>query len=614
MLVVTIVYSLRNLGRPPVAREVRAVFSEQAPPTPEEKEAIAKKEEAMAAFAKRRKSRSRVIPPAEAAVTRAPGRQGAKKGQPAVPAVLSWWEDADFLRAHEADDPRLAAAVEQRARNPQRTMAEAEMLESLLTPAGPARRGWPAGEGEPGAPAKVMVHAVAVALGANETAAARQTLARLLAGEFPALPPEAVAEDATVALLRQGSPASDQIVLHHLVAAPSARQEAIVAAVHDFGSARLRKLLAKAVIEGLPQGCLRHALLVLLCEPNPLNLEAQVLLYQDASADAAMRAGLEKQFLAASTAAVRGLLGVGDQQAGRGLGPAAYYHAAGQLWGPPLTEFLDRQHRGLGAMGERPAAVALALTIPNQALRIRLRRTLSRHWSEGPQALRAAGVPGEVLVEPGVPAVLKSLIRESQRAKLASVKAVTPSHAHGKQINAQRMRPSEPPRTAPDRDWDLLTWELVMDYCRRCHVTALARSACPDEKAISADRAAPVAGLPLESDSAVCEAYHVAWPGIHAGHLPQAAGAAWQLDYVRIEERAKPSRPAYYYRRRLKGCVVHLIPHGVWLDGFTEKEEGGVQSIDVVITHAGAATGPPADEEQELTIQILSMDLGSLRE
>ena len=158
----------------------------------------------------------------------------------------------------------------------------------------------------------------------------------------------------------------------------------------------------------------------------------------------------------------------------------------------------------------------------------------------------------------------------------------------------------------------------------------------PGRQATSPARAPrPARALPLKPGSVVREAYHVDWPGLHAGHLrqeaddadflaalhvnsahrPQAADDAWQLDYVRIEERTSASGSESYYRRQLTNCVVHSLPNGVWLDGFSERSgKGGVQTVDVVITRAGAAGGPPADEEQELTIQILSMDLGSLRE
>ncbi len=269
-----------------------------------------------------------------------------------------------------------------------------------------------------------------------------------------------------------------------------------------------------------------------------------------------------------------------------------------------------------------------------------------------------------------MPAVLKSLLRESQRTRIAAYKAAArSSYGHGGgRPNGQRPRLGEPPKTPPDCHWDKLTEELVLDYCRRCHMTALARAAYPAAEGAGATAGLPssagntvgqgghhaehtsgaqgTAGqassgtrppvaVPLKPGSVVREAYHVDWPGIHAEHLrpdandadflsalhvnathrPQAADDAWQLDYVRIEERTSASGSESYYRRQLTNCVVHSLPNGVWLDGFSERsEKGGVQTVDVVITRAGAAGGPPADEEQELTIQILSMDLGSLRE
>ena len=113
----------------------------------------------------------------------------------------------------------------------------------------------------------------------------------------------------------------------------------------------------------------------------------------------------------------------------------------------------------------------------------------------------------------------------------------------------------------------------------------------------------------------VSAAYHVDWPGKYAGRLPQLADNGWRLDYKRVEERTKPSRPAIYYHRQLKHCIEHALPDGLWLDGFLDGgQQEGVQSVDVLITRAGAVAGPPGDEEQELTIQIFSVDLGTLRE
>ena len=110
------------------------------------------------------------------------------------------------------------------ARAPWHTESEAEMLESLLWPPPTGPKGTPGlatAAGGQAAPSRALLHAVTVALGANNTAAARQTLARLLAGEFAGVDGSCVAEDAVAALLRQGSPESEQVVLRYLVAPPA---------------------------------------------------------------------------------------------------------------------------------------------------------------------------------------------------------------------------------------------------------------------------------------------------------------------------------------------------------------------------------------------------------
>ena len=217
-------------------------------------------------------------------------------------------------------------------------------------------------------------------------------------------------------------------------------------------------------------------------------------------------------------------------------------------------------------------------------------------------------------------AVLKSLARENQHAKTDSAKAAaakaSPGHVHSNaHAKGARPRSQEGSKPLSQSAWDKFTEELVADYCRRCYLAALTRTAHQTGNAASGEAAGAADALPLQPGSELTAAYHVDWPGEHAANLPQLADGGWRLDYKRIEERTKPSRPAAYYRRQLKRCIEHSLPDGIWLDGLTEGTgQEGVQSIDVLITRAGAGQGPPAEEEQELTIQILSVDLGTLRE
>ena len=69
--------------------------------------------------------------------------------------------------------------------------------------------------------------------------------------------------------------------------------------------------------------------------------------------------------------------------------PDWHYSVGAILWVPPFTDFLNLQHQALTSLTERPAAVSLAAAIPSISMRANFQRTLSRHWQEGPQAIRA---------------------------------------------------------------------------------------------------------------------------------------------------------------------------------------------------------------------------------
>ena len=448
LLVVVLVFSLRNVGQGGVhIARPGDNFSEQEPTPPKKPGALNTEKPRLPA---------RTVD--DVAGTNGQEQHAAKKSPraaPAAPAVLSQWNDGDFLRAREAGDPRLVAALEQRAKNPQRTPAEAEMLESLLRPAVPARRPGKRGDAaaDPPAAPKLVFHAVAAALGANQTAAARQTLAGLLAGDFPEAPAEAVAEDAAVALLRQGSAQSEQIVLDHLVAAPSAdRQDAVAAAV--------QRLRLGAAAEALGAGGHRRRAAggpsasavgaAVRAEPAELGGPGAAL---------SKRVGRCGDAHGVGEAACRGQHGGAAGVAGPGRG-------AGGGRAAPAQGLLPRGRTTLGAAPDG---------LPRRATpgpggdggTARRDRPGADHPQSGPPQPPAAdlvaslvgraagpaggGCAGAVLVEPAVPAVLKSLLRESQRTRIAAYKAAARSsygHGGGRPTASGRgseNRPKHPP-------------------------------------------------------------------------------------------------------------------------------------------------------------------------
>jgi hypothetical protein len=550
------------------------------------------------------------------------GDEGAKTDTaPSAPVKLDEWKEQDFLLARDKGDARLISAVGERAKHPRGTSEEAEMLAALV------KRQPPAGSEALAEPARgALVRAVTAALAANNTGAAGKSLGDLFCMEFSIAERQATADIVVTALMRQESPENEQTALKILTAnlqssgssqeeqpSDSLRQK-MVAIVRANASARLRKKLANAVLEQTASAALGKQYLPVLCEPNPLNLEAQVLIYQSEQTDNATRVKLEKQFASAGREALETFLGFPAQQpANPPPVPDWHYSVGAVLWGPPFTDFLNLQHQALTALTERPASVSLAAAIPSSVMRANFQRTLSRHWPEGPQAIRAMGVADKGLVEPGFLAVLKSLARENRAKSSQPLRSAKPI----KQSNDPEQDSEERPKLTSETDWNKLIEDLVRDYCRRCHMAALARAAAAYRSGAvpSLDVRAADSPVPLQPNSNVNAAYRFDWPDEHVSRLPQIADDVLRVYYLRIEERTKPARLSTYYRRQVKSCIEHTLPDGLWLDGLTEmKKEGRTRSIDVLITRAKSGATPSANEEQELTVEILCIEVPKLHE
>ena len=124
------------------------------------------------------------------------------------------------------------------------------------------------------------------------------------------------------------------------------------------------------------------------------------------------------------------------------------------------------------------------------------------------------------------------------------------------------------------------------------------------------------ADLPLElhPHAVVNSAYRLEWPGKHVDRLDQLAEDSMQVDYVRIEERAKANKLLPCYRRQVKGCVEHTLPNGVWLDYLTDDAgEDRARSIDVILTTADNVP-LTSEDEQEITVEILMIEVRKPRE
>ena len=154
---------------------------------------------------------------------------------------------------------------------------------------------------------------------------------------------------------------------------------------------------------------------------------------------------------------------------------------------------------------------------------------------------------------------------------------------------------------------------MIQRYCRSLHTVALARAAYHSGDASYDGRAADLA-LELHPHAVVNAAYHLEWPGKYVDRLDHLAEDSMQVDYSRIEERAKANKLLSFYRRQVKNCVEHALPNGVWLDGLSnDAGEDRARSIDVILTTADNVP-LTSEDEQELTVEILLIEVRKPRE
>jgi hypothetical protein len=534
---------------------------------------------------------------------------------PALPGDFGQWDEHDFHAARVQGDLRLPSALEHLAQRPRRTAEEAQMLTALLAqPISPPR-----GTGQPGAQTAVIRNAVA-ALGANGTPAAQAALAEVVAGTLRPLDEPAAVEAALGALAQLDTPASRQQLAAALLTPQSARpsgkgavtpevlRQKALAAVKAHGSRRLRSELARCAADSQTPPELRGLLLSVFREPNALNIEAQAVLYQGESVDAATRSTIEKQFvtLSGETLALTMALPPANS-GGRPEGEDWAEQVAAHVWSPSFTDLLGIRQQGLRSLVEGADAVLLTATIPTAAARTQLHRRLARHRAEGGGVIRGSKGAAPALVEPGALVILKSLSREGAAAK-------TPRPTRSA-TRDPRVKLHEQQRGRVDDDLESAQAELVRTWCERCHAAALARAAAarrsglpPGPRAASAE----TLRLTLHSDAAPAATWLVEWPGPWRQRLPHFADGddAMQVGYVRLEEKTKPIRPIASYRRQLKSCEEHSLPDGVWLDGWLEPTAPGRRrSADVFITRTKADGPTPIDAEQHLTIEILVVEV-----
>ena len=350
-----------------------------------------------------------------------------------------------------------------------------------------------------------------------------------------------------------------------------------------------------------------------LKERKPANLAAQIVLYQNCRSDRKIQQWLEASFVVQSGGAMSRLLGVPapkQREAAAAKNPPAAdpYRLAEQFWSPELAAAIERRLRTLEAFSDDSRLVALAGTLPSPAVRTALLRTLQRHWDEGPKGLESLVAADGPAIEPGFLLLVKMLPRKDAggpaagkdpRARDANRAVPGPSR--------RKWRSCEPPSNAkskPRKNGWSSPKALVRTLCERFYAAARAKPNSDRMAEGTADDRFPVK---LHPNADVVAVYRLDWPEELDGKI--AAAPFLRVRYVRIEQKARPDRLLAYYRRQLPDCEEHVGPDAAWLDSLAaDKDQAGARSVDVLLAKSSAAAPGLSDQEQELTVSILTVE------
>jgi hypothetical protein len=555
---------------------------------------------------------------------------------PMLPDAFADWGPRDYAIARMTGDPVLPAAVESLAEKSAGDPEAAEFLIRLLRSRFMAdvrdrfagrgdddRRRH--GRGRDGEPVR-LIEAIVAALGGNGTDLARQTLVKLLTGEFETENDKAAALAAVKGLVDNRSAANEAVLFQLITAAddirplgqgdvtPDELRREALELLKPTASSHFRVSVAEKIVDPDTSPELRKELRELTAEMHPDNFEAHVVLFQSDLTDAREKAMLEQHFTWYSSEALAHLLGLAPlpEKAGGVTDTDWPYRVAGKLWGPEVEVGLERRMRQADSFEKDAQPVLLAATVPTDSMRAELYRKLRRHWGDGPESLKPAKLAEGMLADPGAAVLVKMLLREQNpEARLAARAARSRLRSTRRVEEIRKLRKEWHEHfTEAEEDWADSVTQMQETFGQR--LQALSGGATWTSLRVSMRPAA----LPLDvpDDAQVIEAYRFDWQRELEGELPTHLLDPMEIRYVRFEKETRPSSLIAFYRRRVEDYIEREIEEGLWLDGLDDgSQPGRKRGIDVRIQRA--VTGHPhlQNEEQLLVVDILSVEINDPR-
>jgi hypothetical protein len=285
------------------------------------------------------------------------------------------------------------------------------------------------------------------------------------------------------------------------------------------------------------------------------------------------------------------------------------YRLAERLWRADLAAVIEERLRALETLDKGTSLLALASTSPNPTVRTALLRTLDRHWEEGPKQLKVLCTTEDVNVEPGFVALVKMLRRSDGDPAGSNDKLAHNGNRHRSTTQTTKKltdaREKNKRQEQLGQQWMEFSRDIAQALCRRLYAAARAK---PSGRG-GVDRTANDPDLPwkLPPHVEVAAVYRLDWPDGLSGKID--APPLLRVRYVRIEQKAAPVKVLAYYRRQVPTSKEHALAGSDWLDSIViDKERLRARSVDVLVAKAGQSDLGPANQEQELTVDVLTIE------
>jgi hypothetical protein len=331
--------------------------------------------------------------------------------------------------------------------------------------------------------------------------------------------------------------------------------------------------------------------------------------------------------------------------------PEAPYRRARQLWSPQTVSTLEGRLGQLKSLEGQAPLLMLAGTFPVDSTRSAVWKILHDRWADGPAQLESAGLSTSVITDPGLLLTIKTLPRRAETDPGATPGTTPDGSYRGNPRQPgdasqpeNRFRPRPRPKSGEtgsatealetakqavekrlqaERAWMKTSEGLVRAWCARLNAAGPARAGAAGGKTASPGGADPNANLPvkLHPQANVGSEYHLNWPGDLGSKLSGVAPGPMEVHYLRITDKADPTKRLGFYRRQLqlRATDVHPIQNGFWMDRVQRvpktEEQGPIdktgwrRSVDILITTVQATPELARGEETELIIEILTIEM-----